>query len=364
MGTPTIEPESNPMQVAIAVCAYMLCSSLALVANKVVMTYFQAPGLVFFLQLLSTLAFISLLSGMRWISVDKVTLQNTRVFLPYIAGFVMCLYTNGKALSVSNMETLIVFRACSPLCVSVLDFVFLGREFPSLRSLAALFGVIFGAVMYMQADGEFAMHGITAYNWALLNLISIVFEMVYAKALISNIAFENPVWGATLYTNLLSLAPMAVVSLATAEYKHVSLDGVGRAGFFWFFVSCVVGTGISWAGWNCRNQTSAALYTLLGVVCKFLSVLINVLIWDKHASNNGLLALAVCLVSSSLYRQAPKRVENSPVASGAAPRTWTKESENSTVCSRSSSKSRAREDDEDEEQPLCSGTTVGNSSED
>merc|ERR1712060_674074 len=77
----------------------------------------------------------------------------------------------------------------------------------------------------------------------------------------------------------------------------------------WLCVSCVFGIGISWTGWNCRSKVSATAYTLLGVVCKLISVILNVLIWDKHASPRGMLWLLLCLVCSSAYRQAPLRKE-------------------------------------------------------
>merc|ERR1711920_749286 len=84
-----------------------------------------------------------------------------------------------------------------------------------------------------------------------------------------------------------------------------------QSGLRWLLLSCVVGVGISWSGWNCRSKISATAYTLLGVVCKFISVQINVAIWDKHATPTGLAWLGVCLASSATYRQAPLRSERS-----------------------------------------------------
>ena len=40
---------------------------------------------------------------------------------------------------------------------------------------------------------------------------------------------------------------------------------------------------------------------------KMLTVTVNVLIWDKHASSTGIAALCVCLLGGSLYKQAPLR---------------------------------------------------------
>lgn len=54
-------------------------------------------------------------------------------------------------------------------------------------------------------------------------------------------------------------------------------------------------------------MVSATTFTLVGVVNKFITVLLNVAIWDKHSTPLGLLAVCLCLGSGSLYQQAPRR---------------------------------------------------------
>ena len=56
-------------------------------------------------------------------------------------------------------------------------------------------------------------------------------------------------------------------------------------------------------------MVSATTYTLVGVVNKFLTVLLNVAIWDKHSSPTGLFAVCVCLLAGTFYQQAPRRDE-------------------------------------------------------
>lgn len=56
-------------------------------------------------------------------------------------------------------------------------------------------------------------------------------------------------------------------------------------------------------------MVSATSYTLVGVVNKFLTVLLNVILWDKHSSPMGLFAVCMCLVSGIFYQQAPRRDE-------------------------------------------------------
>ena len=76
-----------------------------------------------------------------------------------------------------------------------------------------------------------------------------------------------------------------------------------------------------YTGWLCRGMVSATTYTLVGVVNKFLTILINVFLWDKHASWFGLFCVTLCLLSGTFYEQAPKRGTSS-IASGGVSREY------------------------------------------
>ena len=54
---------------------------------------------------------------------------------------------------------------------------------------------------------------------------------------------------------------------------------------------------------------SATTYTLVGVINKFLTILLNVFLWDKHASGFGLVCVCMCLGAGVFYQQAPKRTQ-------------------------------------------------------
>jgi GDP-mannose transporter len=60
-----------------------------------------------------------------------------------------------RALSVANVDTVIVFRSCTPLAVCLLDWLFLGRAFPSVRSLVSLSGIVLGSLGYVLNDKDF-----------------------------------------------------------------------------------------------------------------------------------------------------------------------------------------------------------------
>lgn len=87
--------------------------------------------------------------------------------------------------------------------------------------------------------------------------------------------------------------------------------------FFAVSLSCVFGLLISFFGFAARKAVSATAFTVTGVVNKFLTVAINVTIWDKHASPAGLVCLLFTIVGGVLYQQSvtgPSQ-QRDPVAS-------------------------------------------------
>lgn len=292
-----------------SIAFYAGCSSVMLVINKVTISRIPLPGFVFCVQFLTTFVAILVAKSLHLLRVDDLTWEKAVRFAPYVSSFVLAIYLNGKVLQHSNVETLITFRACSPLCVSLMDWAFLGRELPSRRSLVALVGVLAGAIGYVLCDSEFRLHGLGAYGWVSAYLVVIIFEMTYAKHMITNVRFDSAIWGSVLYTNALAAGPMLLLAIASGESRQLAAIRPEWSSMLVLVTCSVLGICMNWSGWYCRSQISAAAYTLLGVACKLISVLLNVMIWEKHATPWGIAALVVCLASSTLYRQAPLRNE-------------------------------------------------------
>ena len=228
----------------------------------------------------------------------------------YIVAFVSAIYANMQALKHSNVETVIVFRSCSPIAVSIIEYIFMGRAFPSLRSCLSLASVAFGAILYCMSDSQFSLNGFRGYTWVFTYFILITFEMTYGKRLTSSVKMAS-VWGPVFYCNLLASLPMFLLGYSTGDYDNIGtkLYTLPISAILILIFSCIAGTLIGYTGWLCRGMISATSYTLVGVVNKFFTVLLNVLIWDKHSSQTGLFAVCICLTSGVFYQQAPMRDE-------------------------------------------------------
>jgi GDP-mannose transporter len=148
-----------------------------------------------------------------------------------------------QALSHSNVETVIVFRACSPIAVSVVEYLFMDRAWPSLRSTLSLCAVALGALIYCMSDSQFALNGISAYTWVIIYFFLITFEMTYGKKLTSSVKMDS-VWGPVLYCNLLAALPMFLLGYTNGDYDGIGdkLAELPANGAMILLFSCVAGT--------------------------------------------------------------------------------------------------------------------------
>ncbi|KAG6497255.1 hypothetical protein ZIOFF_045149 [Zingiber officinale] len=287
------------------VVGYALCSSLLAVINKFAITMFNYPGLLTALQYLTSALGVWVLGKLGFLHHDSFNFETAKKFLPAATVFYLAIFTNTNLLRHANVDTFIVFRSLTPLLVAIADTTFRKQPCPSKFTFFSLVVILAGAVGYVMTDSAF---NLTAYSWALAYLVTITTEMVYIKHMVTNLGLNT--WGFVFYNNLLSLMMAPIFWIITGEYTDV-FTAYGSHSKNWFdsvaFVavalSCVFGLLISFFGFAARKAISATAFTVTGVVNKFLTVAINVLIWDKHASPLGLVCLLLTLVGGILYQQ-------------------------------------------------------------
>jgi len=175
--------------IVIGIIAYSLCSSSLLLINKFAVTNLPSVSFVLICQFLASIFVVKLCDALGLLKVDALSWEKVQKFWGVSFLFACCLFTNVKALQYANVETLIVFRACTPLAVTIMDFFFMNMELPNLRSWIALISIVFGAVAYVWFDGNFKLD---SYMWVMAYFFSIVTEMVYVKFVITEVCFFFP----------------------------------------------------------------------------------------------------------------------------------------------------------------------------
>ncbi|KAK6119026.1 hypothetical protein DH2020_047233 [Rehmannia glutinosa] len=288
------------------VIGYALCSSLLAVINKFAITNFNYPGLLTALQYLTSAVGVWVLGKFGLLHHDPFTVETAKKFLPAALVFYLAIFTNTNLLRHANVDTFIVFRSLTPLLVAIADTAFRKQPCPSKLTFVSLVVILAGAVGYVATDNGFTL---TAYSWAFAYLVTITTEMVYIKHMVTNLGLNT--WGFVFYNNLLSLMMAPLFWVITGEYVDVFAAMASSSGrdlfepvaFFAVSLSCVFGLLISFFGFAARKAISATAFTVTGVVNKFLTVAINVLIWDKHATPFGLMCLLLTIAGGVLYQQ-------------------------------------------------------------
>lgn len=288
-----------------ACVGYMTCSSLMLVMNKLAVHFLPAPAFVILGQLFMSAFAVWVAGILGFIKVDP--LESTKVFkFAFVAfAFLAAIFSNIKVLQYCNVETFIVFRAATPIVISLCDYVFLGRELPSARSWATLFALVLGAVFYVMTDEGFEVKG---YTWVLIWFCIFSFDQIYIKHVVTTVQMQSN-WGRVYYTNFLACLPLFFIGTANGDYSTMSTFVWTKEAVLAFTMSCLLGVAMSYFAFLARSAVSATYFSVIGNVCKIITILINFLMWDKHANVPGISALFVCLGAAYFYQQAPMRAK-------------------------------------------------------
>lgn len=84
--------------------------------------------------------------------------------------------------------------------------------------------------------------------------------------------------------NALATVPMLLIMLVSNETKILMTSTWPTAGTVALLLSCVAGLGMSYFSFALRAVISATSFSVIGNICKVLTILVNILMWDQHAS--------------------------------------------------------------------------------
>ena len=169
-----------------------------LVTNKLAVHLLPAPSFVLVTQLFASWFAVKLCGMCGMITVDALEWGKLKAFFPISLAFLACLFANIKTLQFANVETFIVFRASTPLLISLADFCFLGRELPSCKSFMCLISLVAAAAGYAMTDSSYEVNG---YVWVCIWYAIFCFDQLYIKHAVDSTVVESN-WGRVFYTNL------------------------------------------------------------------------------------------------------------------------------------------------------------------
>jgi len=301
----TKDEKAVPEWSAAVFVAYFIVSSSMLLFNKECMAVLPAPCTVTLLQVTVTTVLIAAAWCCSLIEIQTVDRAVLSQYVLYALIFVLGINFTMRSLAVTNVETVLLFRSCSPVLVSFIDTLCLGREMPSRRSFLSMLCIVLGATWFAASElqTETSALDVTGVCVNTVNLILTATLMTWGKHVTesSDVSLTTSVFICNL-TSVLPILALAVLEkehLIIREHRWLSAYAVGVLG-----TSCVMGTALSYLGWKMRVMMSAASFTVVGVLNKVLTILVNMMVWTDHAVWSSTIGLLLSLVGGSFYQQA------------------------------------------------------------
>lgn len=300
----TVANLANRASVYGIAAGYCISASLLSIINKWAVMKFPYPGALTALQYLTSVLGVLFCGWLKVLDHDRLNLLTMWKFLPAAVIFYLSLFTNSELLLHANVDTFIVFRSVVPMFVAVGETLYLKQPWPSTSTWFSLATILVGSMIFVLTDYQF---NLTAYSWALAYLISMSIDFVYIKHVVMTIGLNT--WGLVLYNNLEALMLFPVELLIMGELKKIKHEIADEPDWYSFSIilpvglSCLFGLAISFFGFSCRRAISATGFTVLGIVNKLLTIVINLIIWDKHSTVIGTVGLLICMLGGILYQQ-------------------------------------------------------------
>lgn len=297
-----------------AILGYCISASFLCIVNKWAVMKFPYPGALTALQYSTSVAGVLIGGWLKVIDHGGLHRHTLWRFLPAAGVFYVSIFTNSELLLNSNVDTFIVLRSAVPIFVAVGETLFLHQPWPSPKTWVSLATIFGGGIMYVVTDHEFS---VMAYSWGAAYLVSMSIDFVYIKHVVMNIGLKT--WGLVLYNNLEALLLFPLELLVMGEWEKLSQNAHewSSSSFEVIFpvcLSCLLGLSISFFGFACRRAISATGFTVLGTVNKLLTVVINLIVWDKHSKFVGTVGLLICMVGGVMYQQSTSNKSIRPSA--------------------------------------------------
>ena len=133
-------------------------------------------------------------------------------------------------------------------------------------------------------------------------------EGVIVKNLCQTVPMDN--WARVFYGNAMSVPVLAIMFAALRKEQAVvaAANWASAAVSGPLLLSCAMGVAMSHASYLLRSCAAATTAAVVGIVCKLVSVALNIAVMDQHATGVQLAFVLLGIFAAAFYRQAPLRV--------------------------------------------------------
>lgn len=300
--------------------SWMACSVGMHTLNKELVTILKAPSIITIIQM--AMAALAMFALNTQVVIDAFTNypQQARRWLVVPVIFSGILLSSFFTYTHVTLCVMTVVRNLGPLVALPIEFLVMpgGKQpFVSRESLAAMFTMLAGAVVYAAVVPSISMIGVA---FAVLNLCIAVIDRTLHRRLLAHDCKDLKLEFCTFINNFVGMLPALGVACLTKEFHSLETKEWLRFDVLvLLLLSGVVGLGISYLGLAVQKIISATSFLVMQNISKVFVVTVGIgLFGDPIKSHLIILGLFLSLAGSFWYGKAqlankPQSTEKMPL---------------------------------------------------
>jgi len=236
----------------------------------------------------------------------------------------MTLVTSSYTLQFLTVDILVALRCCTTFFVAAGEFIFGGRKLPSLISSISLVALAISSI-FVFAVGAKDYFTATSILFGFAYVIALSSDQVVNRLFVVNV--QIPTDERVLWMNFLCFFGVVICYIIQSSYnwfnnnEPIALVLGNTTSFFSIqvqmplIISCILGLGMSYTSWVLRSLLSALFFTVVGCVCKLLSMLINA-IFFVHLDIVSMILVFLGVLATTFFEETEvKKKEQSNIES-------------------------------------------------
>ena len=284
--------------------AYAFFSSTLLLVNKWAVNEFPFLNIVLTLQFCSSTIASFVMMGAKFRTPDK---RELALFVPCVLIFFATLVTNFVSLKYLGVDIVILLRVLATFFVAAGDWLFNRRKIPSPNSMLCLVSITVASFFVFSLNTNIL--SFVGVCFGIGYVICFTIDQVFLKWFTDHLFFETT--ERMMWTNLFSIPVALIAAIVNGElWNLISTHKTEPKDLLPVILSCFLGVGLSYFSWDARKRLSALSFTLIGVLCKIVSIILN-MIFFAHLQVISILLISCGIFSTLFYKQAEHRDVNS-----------------------------------------------------
>ncbi|KAI9298806.1 UDP-galactose transporter [Neoconidiobolus thromboides FSU 785] len=291
-----------------AILAYCSSSILMTLVNKLVLSYFRKPPIVFLLLAIQagfSVGLVQIFGAFNLLKFRSFNLVDGKKWFPVSFLMATMLYTGGKSLEHLPVPLFTIFKNLTIIAVAYGENLLFKSKVTN--AMLVSFGLmVLSSIVGGWAELEFNAEG---YFWMFLNCISSAVFVLFMRKVIKTVNFKD--FDTVYFNNLLTLPLFLIFSLLTENWPGLYAFYFDEANseLLYSLLKALVVSGlsafaISYTSAWCIRVTNSTTYSMTGALNKLPIAVIGMLYFKDKVTTPKIMAIIIAFLAGIFYSKA------------------------------------------------------------